>query len=373
MKRLAVIIFFDKNGKVDSYLKYLVSSIQGLFHKIVFVVNGFVQEDDYLELKKFTRSIFIRENKGFDAEAYKETFLKFIPQQEWSSYDEILLMNDTFYGPFYPMHDVWKMFDQVKTDFWGITRHPEGDYGDGQKIPSHIQGYFLVIRKNLLQSRDFLKFWEEMPSLNSVQDAIDQFEIRFTTYFEKRGFRGKALMDLGDTSSKIEYNKNPYLEYNLWLIRDKKIPFLKKKSLHFPLFGYEETMDAIQYIEREGLYDTSMIWENILRLSRENQFKSFINYDKLEDFYNSHDRIFIFGAGKYGQKIKQYFECRKWQYICFLVSKEENRTENCRNYNDIIFQSSDGIIMALGKSNLEEVLNMVTEKLAVDQLFIPER
>lgn len=372
MKRLGIIVLFDVNGKIDFYLKYLVSSIQNLFHKIVFVINGFIQEEDYHELINFTQFIFIRENKGFDAEAYKDAFCKYIPQQEWIDYDEILLMNDTFYGPFYPLSDIWNMLDQVKADFWGITRHPQGRYADGREMPAHIQGYFLVIRKKLLQSRAFLTFWEEMPTLDSVQDAINGFEIRFTVFFEGCGFRGKALMDLGRGSSRVEYNKNPYLNYNLWLIRDKRVPFLKKKSLCFQLPGYKETLDAIEYIERETLYDTSMIWKNILRLSKENQFQSTFNYSKLEDFYYNHSRIFIYGAGKYGQKVKKYFVCRNWFYTCFLVSREKDVGDECVKYDPAMILPSDGIIMALNQKNLEEVLSQIIEKVPEEQLFLPE-
>lgn len=370
-KRMGIFVMYDRNGQMDRYIDFLLSSMQNLFHKLVIVVNGYIQEEELSRLKKYTQCLFVRENKEFDAGAYKDVFFKYIPRDEWVRYDEITMFNDTFYGPIYPLVDIWNKFKQIEVDFWGITRHPETIYSSGKKVPSHVQGYFLTIRKKMLQSQEFLAFWESMPKLKDVIDAIWEFEIRFTTYFEGHGFVGKALMDICDYPMDIK-NQNPYIFYNLRLIRNKKIPFLKKKALLFQVGGFEETIDAIEYIEKEKLYDTDMIWDNILRLSRENQFSSIFNYSKLEDFYHRHNRIFIYGIEKYGQRIKKYFEYRNWSYECFLVSREIDAVDGCLKYDSNMILPTDGIIMALNTKNLEEVLRKIMESVSEEQLFLPE-
>ncbi len=372
MKRLGVIAIYDKVGKIDTYIDYLISSMSKISHKLVVIINGSIQKEDYARIHNYASQIFIRENYGFDAGAYREFFLNYIPQKEWAAYDEVILMNDTFYGPIYSPESIWGIFKQDEADFWGMTRHPGGVYPGGQSMPSHIQGYFLVIGKKVLRSEEFLAFWKGLPDLYDIQDAIKEFEVRFTSYFEACGFTGKTLMDVGSPNLEIAYNENPYFAYNLYLIRDKKIPFLKKKSLFFQATGYVETIDAIEYIEKEKLYDTSLIWDNIFRLCREKQFQSVFDYDKLEKFYESHNRIFIYGAGKYGQRIRRYFEYRKWKYECFLVSRKEDEAEGCVRYCNITFEPSDGIIMALNQKNLEAVLNLVSDIFSTEQLLLPE-
>lgn len=372
-KRMGVFVLYDRNGVIDQYIDYLVSSMRILFHKLVIVVNGYIQKKDLFRLKKYTQHIYIRKNKGFDAGAYKDVFLKYIPWEEWREYDEITLWNDTFFGPVYSLNDMWKRFESVETDFWGITRHSRGTYADETDMPSHIQAYFLTIRKRMLQSKEFLLFWEKMTDLGDVCNIIKEFEVSFTTYFEECGFKGKALMDLGSPLLEMKYNENPYFTYNLRLIRDKGIPFLKKKSLLFQTKGYEETIAAIEYMENKHLYDTSLIWDNIFRLSRESSFRSIFNYWKLENFYRSHKRIFIYGAGKYGQRMKSYFKYRKWFYVCFFVSREEDVQDGCVKYDFEMILPSDGIIMALNQKNLEEVLNQMMDKVSEEQLLLPER
>lgn len=371
MKRLCIFVLYDKNGEIDSYIDHIVISMQNFVQKIILVINGCVEEVDRQRLQKHA-VIFVRANEGFDAGAYKDVLLKYIPRAEWSAYDEIILMNDTFYGPFYPMEELWKTSERLKADFWGITRHPDGLYSDGQDMPSHIQGYFLAIRKQMLHSEAFVTFWKEMPDLCNIYDTIKEFEVRFTTYFEGLGFVGKTLMEIGNPSLSVKYNENPYLTHSFCLIRNQGIPFLKKKALFFQAAGYEETIDAIEYIEKEQLYDTNLIWENIFRLCREKQFTAVFNYFELEKFYESHARIYIYGAGKYGKRIKRYFEYRNWEYECFLVSKEEDVIEGCTRYDTVMIEPTDGIIMALGNKNLDEVLRLVKNMISNDQMFLPE-
>lgn len=372
MKRLGIIVFFSINGKVDQYVDYLILSVQKLFHKFIFIVNGAIQDEDYVRLKEYVQYIVVRENEGYDAGAYKDAFLKYITKTELAEYDEVVLMNDTFYGPFYPLTDIWSKFNDEKVDFWGITRHPKGRFSDGTEMPSHVQGYFLVLKKRLIRSRAFQVFWENMPYPSNIQSAINEFEIRFTTYFEEIGFIGKSFMDVSDSLFKVEDNTNPYLYYNLWMIRDVGVPFLKKKSLFLQMPGYIQTIDSIEYIEKEKFYDTTMIWKNVFRLSKENQFKSVFNYYQLEKFYHYHNHIFIYGAGQYGRNLKRYFEYRKWTFVCFLVSREEDKKENCEKYDDIQVEASDGIILALGKKALKEVYPIVIHDLDISQILIPQ-
>ena len=46
----------------------------------------------------------------------------------------------------------------IKCDFWGIT--------DSSEINYHLQSYFLVFKKNVIQSNTFKIFWDGVKILN---------------------------------------------------------------------------------------------------------------------------------------------------------------------------------------------------------------
>lgn len=363
-------MLYDANGVVDDYVNVLLSSLKNEIQEMLIVVNGRMNYKLLEGLHKYGDEIFCRDNMGFDAGAYKDVFLNFLPRYKRGEYDEIVLMNDTFFGPMFPLKPFFGRLETETVDFWGITRHPEKKTSDGRIIKSHVQAYFLVIRRRLSMSTSFEDFWRELAYPQSYQEAVRNFEIRFTTYFEARGFRGVSWMDLHEGVSWETQEENPYLLHGYELIKDLQVPFLKKKCLGFENRGYINALEALEYIEEESQYDTGLIWGNLFRLCREKLFPSILDYDSLEHFYSRHRRIYIYGAGGYGQRMARYFQYRKWTFECFLVSGFEDEGYNCRKYGGTDFGADDGIVLALGKEAFDEVYPVVMEALDPGQLFL---
>ena len=72
MKRICIFSFFDNDGIVDEYIEYYLNEISQIVKRIVIVVNGNIKNDYYKKLLKYTDEIIVRENKGYDAGAYKQ-------------------------------------------------------------------------------------------------------------------------------------------------------------------------------------------------------------------------------------------------------------------------------------------------------------
>lgn len=366
MRRLGIFVFFDQEGIADRYVDYLLKELGTVCQNVYLIVNGEIRECDLNRLREYITDVYVRDNCGFDAGAYKDAFLKFIPYHEWTGYDEIVLMNDTFFGPVYPLRNLWEEINEDNLDFWGLTRHPRITLCDGKEVNSHIQSYFMVIRKRMITSYSFVEFWRNLPYLTSYQDVVDNFELKFTDFFEAKGFFGKALMD----DVKLPCEGNPYLYYSYELIKANKLAFIKKKSLGFQRAGYENALDAILYVKKECQYDSSMIWENICRLCKEEAYDSMLNYYELEMFYKRHKRIFIYGAGKYGKIMGKYFQCRDWTFETFLVSNNTNSDLECCNYADVYLDEMDGVILAMGRTASKEVLPKIRTDLKPEQIFV---
>lgn len=49
----------------------------------------------------------VRENAGYDAGAYKFAIFKYLKIEEIRQYEELILCNDTFIGPFVPLKDIF--------------------------------------------------------------------------------------------------------------------------------------------------------------------------------------------------------------------------------------------------------------------------
>ena len=82
VRRLGIFVFYDASGIVDLYIQELLKSLLSELNKLVIVVNGKITNNCRQVLEKYSNNIFIRENKGFDAGAYKEFFLNFMPSED---------------------------------------------------------------------------------------------------------------------------------------------------------------------------------------------------------------------------------------------------------------------------------------------------
>ncbi len=277
-KRLGILVIYDKDGIVDEYVKYLISELNKNLSHLIIVCNGKIQDDEYRLLHSYTDDIYIRDNIGYDATAFKEVLES---QYGWSriqEYDELLLVNDSFYGPFCPLDNIYKKMQQQDLDFWGITaQYPmENTFGSGyerNEIPFHIQSYFINIKARMLHSDAFYKFWKNMQTINSFSEAVTNFELRFTEYFNLNGFKCDTYVDCKVfDSGHIDNNYTTILSNSYEMIAKYDCPILKKKCF---TQEYDEILSVsigedlprtLEYIKNKTQYDTGMIWKNLIRI-----------------------------------------------------------------------------------------------------------
>lgn len=369
MRRLGVFVFYDAYGQVDKYVETLLDSFQLIFSKLVILINGKIKSLSYEKLNRYSNNIIIRENVGYDAGAYKDFFTKFLLKKELEKWDEIVLFNDTFYGPFYSWEKVFSEMEKEQIDFWGLSRYPGGGskLSTGKDKPEHIQGYFLACNKKMFLSHDWNEFWNVLEYPRTYQEAVEKFEIYFTVYFSGKGFKNKAFTDKSHIN--IEYGKNPYLYYFYEFIKYDKFPILKRKSIC--LEHLNKVKEIVDYLKEHTKYDTGLIDENIVRLYEEKIIFPIapFNGKKLKKFCEIHDRIFIYGHGAYGKGLARYFEYKKWHYDGFIVTEKTDDNTNVFIFKEMQINLNDGIILALGKIAFQEVYPIINKKLDDKQLY----
>lgn len=274
-KRLALFVFYHPDGKVNGYVRYLLTELQKEIEDIAIICNGKVSEEGHAYFKTLTSSVFIRENEGFDAAAWKAALTDLVGWDTVCQYDEVVFLNDTCYGPVYPFSEVFTEMQQRETlDFWGITCHYQTmdttNCHENGIMPEHIQSYFFAVRKRMLCSPAFREFWIQLPKPQTFMEAVGLFETNFTQYFEQRGFSWDTYADLSRYKSIRPYNFSLLHEMPFTLLKDCRIPLVKRKSLVQELpnshSGPEkEAARALRYIRQETGYDTALIWEDLLQ------------------------------------------------------------------------------------------------------------
>lgn len=266
MKRLGMFIFYDKQGIAGKYVEYLVKEIKENVNDLFIISNCALTNSSKEIFLKYTNNVIERENCGFDGGAYQDVLCNVIGLDNCKKWDELLLINDTFYGPFCPLSTIFKKMENVRCDFWGLSVHGDNKENTQRIIFRHIQSYFLVIRSNLLRSTYFSEFWLNMKEIKSYRTAVDNFEIAFTQFFSKYGFLYEAFVDT--TSFELGYEEKAINCVGLMpyeLLVNKGFPIVKRKSIVSRNAFQTEALKILQYINNNTDYDVQMIWQDLLR------------------------------------------------------------------------------------------------------------
>jgi len=367
--RLCFFVLYDSEGIVDEYISCILSQLKGIGIRIIAVCN-FLKINKGIEyVAPFVDEIIYRDNKGFDIGAYKDLLLKF----GWDyvyEFDELWLLNDTFYGFFFDLKNTIKLMDNEDCDYWGMTRSPKGVLDNGIEYKEHIQSYFLVLNKKIFTEKHFVKYIQNLDYPATVIQAIETFELGLNDLLCNLNFRGKALSDLSMGWPLLEENINPYLKYPDKLIKLYNVPVLKKKSIDFRNPYMINSLHALEYIKNYCKFDLSIVKKNLKRISKKSE--GMIDVDKLEDFYKKYNRIYIYGAGNYGNNVSIYFKYRNWKFENYIVTDENFKSENAITLNQLKVDKDTGIIIAIGdKDRFAEMFSEALKKCDYSQLICP--
>lgn len=278
MKRLGIYFFFDKDGVVDDYVPYFLKNLKPFLQELCVVVNAPLNDEGKRKLSKFADKFIVRENEGFDSWAYKEAIESY-GYEKLAQYDEVILSNYTFFGPLYPMHEMFDKMDTTSCDFWGIHRHPEIPFQMANTdVIEHIQSHFIAFRKTILQSPDFKTYWQTLQKINSYEEAVACHELRCTKYFEDLGYISETY--LNNKKYFALFNGNASVHYAYQQTVEDRCPILKRKFLwidnkciKWSQLTPENAVDLICYIKNNTDYPIELIRDNVYRVQNIDEIK----------------------------------------------------------------------------------------------------
>lgn len=285
--RAIIFVHYDKYNMVDNYIYKYLQELQNISSYIVFVSTANLGSEDIAKLSNYSSNVIIRENIGYDFMSYKVSLESF----DYKNFDEVVICNDSVYGPFFSLKSVFDKMDNKNCDFWGMTANNDISY--------HLQSYFLVFKKSVIQSDAFKSFWDNVEILNDKHEIIEKYEVGLTKHLLQNGYSStvyssfevtklqqisifikkltlhkiinklRAIISGQDSVSRIgEVNTIHYFWKELLL--DSKIPFIKIELLRDnpKEMNIDDFENVIHYISD---YDTSLIKNHLKRMKANNK------------------------------------------------------------------------------------------------------
>lgn len=175
--RAVVFAHYDMHNMVDPYVYFYLRQLRKISHTLVFVSTAKLDRKDLDELALVGCEVILRENTGYDFMSYKRG----LESLEHAAFDEIVICNDSVYGPFFDLESIFSSMSSQSCDFWGMTSNTDISY--------HLQSYFVVFKKNALDSNAFRAFWQTVTNLDTKEEIIRRYEVGMTRYLLKSGLK----------------------------------------------------------------------------------------------------------------------------------------------------------------------------------------
>ena len=180
-------------------------------------------------------AVYRRRNVGYDFGTWSEALRAF---PELRRGDEVLLVNDSFLGPFRGLSEVVGDFRNARTPVWGLV--------SSAQVTWHVQSHFIGYRQGALELAPLRRFWGEIRVLEDKRDVIDAYELGLSRVLVAAGI---------PTTVRYPYQWVTPIGCNVtvegWsqLLR-MGFPFLKRELLREPFI-----QTAIMRIERDDVLD----------------------------------------------------------------------------------------------------------------------
>ena len=273
-KKALVYVIFESEARLQEYKLRFLQALAPLVDDVIVVVNGQLHDDDINTLEAYGK-VLTRDNKGYDTAAFREGIFAF-GKDKLKDYDQLLLVNDTNIGPMRDLSQVFQEMADKRLDFWGISFGEEQEdvtkenpYG---YIPKHLQSYFLVIEKLMLNDDDFYEYWTHLTDTDSRDKAIGRHETRFTKHFADLGYLYDAVVQEYEDSAmyihplKMLKAGSPLVKYTalknydedqfLWqgLDRDSEVPDLLEfvsEETDYPVSILEDIVNKFKVVPRD--------------------------------------------------------------------------------------------------------------------------
>jgi lipopolysaccharide biosynthesis protein len=180
VKRLTIFAHFDPDNKLDDYVLFYLRELRIISTTIIFVSSSVLSPADQDRLLEYVDEVHMKDNQGYDFASWQLG----LKQVELGKFQQIVLCNDSCYGPLEPLAPIFDLMGQRGGDFWGMTR--------SYQYQKHLQSYFLVFNSAVFESDAFKKFWLNIVPKDKKIQIVLSYEVGLSRRLEEAGFRDDA-------------------------------------------------------------------------------------------------------------------------------------------------------------------------------------
>jgi lipopolysaccharide biosynthesis protein len=193
--KIALFVHYDPGGIVRDHVLHYLLALREAGFSIVFVTNsGALRADAQTAVSRLCAAVMIRRNVGYDFGAMREVIVRLgLPRDNT---EQLVIANDSVYGPLRPLSDLLDRVDFAEADVWGCT--------ESWQVRYHLQSYFLVFGERALRHPAWSAFWARVRPVQSKEWIIRNYEVGLTQMLLRAGLRCRAIWPYAELVKRVD-------------------------------------------------------------------------------------------------------------------------------------------------------------------------
>lgn len=221
-RRVAIFASYSAEGRIHPYVEHYLAHLSQVAEHIIFVADNPYPPDELAKIQGYVAHAICERHGEYDFGSYKRGIAFAVEADLLENSDELILCNDSCYGPIGGFGSLFDRMSSKSCDFWGVTASTAFGY--------HLQSYFVVFKNNVFRHTSFSSFFEQVEKKTDVSQVVLTYEVPMTQYFRDNGFKSGCLIDHETEGTKAAIHENPNLTVRPRLLLDLGCPLLKVKA-----------------------------------------------------------------------------------------------------------------------------------------------
>lgn len=254
IRRAVVFATYSSAGRIDAYVLHYLRHLRKVAQHIVVVGDFAVDANELAKLHGLAEHAIFERHGEYDFGSYKRGHSYFAAKGILDQVDELILCNDSCYGPLQGFAWMFREMAARQVDFWGLTQNSE--YCD------HVQSYFVVLKRKVFCSQVFHDFIHSVERQDSVNEVIQKYELGLTRTLAGEGFSWDTFLNPRSPGLQplLKVNINPTVFPNYMLEAGAQL--VKVKALKDGAYNVEGAHSTLRRIAKENPELSRMIFEH---------------------------------------------------------------------------------------------------------------
>ena len=272
-KKLCLFAHYDPSGKIANYVMDHCAALKSNGYDIILISTSPSLENSEIERgSQLIRRIIHRRNAGYDFVSWR---IGMTSTDDFSQYDELLLTNDSIFGPFSDLSNIFAKIEASSYLVSGLTDNWEKCY--------HLQSFFIHFKKPAIHSDTFKRFWDNVRMRADKETIIISYEVGLSQAFIRDGYSLNALFPFHEVrdkciamGDKFQYRDRILRQpvnstIFMWdiLLKDFGFPYIKTELLKINRFQ-SMTIPQWRNLIPEDFKPAAQKCEDFLKLGHEN-------------------------------------------------------------------------------------------------------